>query len=144
MSEARSLPEPEQQDADQRQQRSLAEWITLSLSIAILLALAGLVTYEQVTSGEEPALIEVQPRLDDMRREQEAYYLPVTVTNQGDDTAEAVQVRLALILPDGQRSIGQFQVDFLAGGASEEATVVFPVDPAGGTLAVESISFLNP
>lgn len=127
----------------QERQRTLAEWVTLGISLTIMLALVGLITYEYFGRGNRPAVIEVRPQLDELRQEAGAYYLPVEVTNEGDQTAASVWVELTLVAPDNGQESARLHVEFLAGGATEEGVVVFRQNPAEGRLE-DRVSFLKP
>ncbi len=124
--------------------RSAVEWVTFAVSAAILLALIGLVIVQQGGRGDQPASIEVQPQLQAVRRVGESYYLPVAVTNQGDQTAGDVRVEVSLVDGQGGRESSQFQIDFLAGGATRLGTAVFRGDPARGTVRAAVVSFVHP
>lgn len=123
--------------------RSGAEWTTLAVSILIVLALVGLVSYQHFAGGTEPPLIEVEPQTGEMRQDGDAYYLPVTVTNKGDITAESIEIELSLDSGDGEMEAISFTVEFLAGGERAHQTAVFYKDPAQGTLS-HNISFSVP
>ena len=128
---------------NQKRQRSLAEWITLSISLAIVLTLVGLITYEYFGRGDRPAVIEVTPRLESVRQEAGVYYLPITITNQGDQTAGGVWVEVTLDSGEDSRESGRIHVEFLDGGVTEEGVVVFRQNPAEGRL-MHTVSFLKP
>jgi uncharacterized protein (TIGR02588 family) len=144
MSRAPSRTEPERTRKETDRDRAVAEWTTLGISLSILLALVGLVIYQYVAGGTAAAVIEVQPRLGEVRREGEAYYVPVDVRNRGERTAEDVRVRLSLEADGGAAESAELQVQFLAGGATEHGTVVFHSDPAGGNLSARVVSYLEP
>jgi uncharacterized protein (TIGR02588 family) len=133
-------------DDDRRQDRgrSIAEWVSVGISLAIVLALAGLVVYQYLVGGTRPPLVVVTPQLDAIRREADAYYLPVEVVNRGDKTAEDVRVLLSLSSDQGARQSAELGVDFLAGGETARWTVVFREDPSRGRLTVDMLSFLEP
>ena len=130
-----------QQESDQG--RSLAEWVTFGICLAILVALVGLVTFADFRGEERPPTVEVTPALDAVRHEGDRYYLPVQIRNQGDQTAEDVRVRLSLTSGDGEIESADVTVPFLAGRETARATVVFRKDPAQGSLTY-AIGFLEP
>lgn len=74
----------------------------------------------------------------------EAHYLPIEVINQGDQTAESVQVELSLQLGQGRSETSELQIQFLVGGATQEVTVIFRRDPSRGRLEADIISYLKP
>lgn len=125
--------------------RSIAEWTTLGISMAILLIVIGLVGYQHLFGASQAAVIEVTPRLQQVRQEGDAYYLPVDVTNKGDKTAEDVRVEVSLT-PDGrqQKTSSQLRIMFLAGHETSRGTVVFGEDPRRRVLTTEVISYLQP
>ncbi|HEX6383821.1 MAG TPA: TIGR02588 family protein [Anaerolineae bacterium] len=127
----------------QKRERTLAEWITLGISLAIVLILVGLITYEYFGRGNRPAVIEVRPRLESLTQAAGAYYLPVEIANEGDQTAASVWVEFTLFREDGSQESARIQVEFLAGGATEEGVLIFRQNPAEGRLA-HTVSFLKP
>jgi uncharacterized protein (TIGR02588 family) len=108
-----------------------------------MLTVAGLLGYQHVVDGTRPAVVEVEPRLADVRREAEVYYLPVEVINRGDLTAGDVRVRLRLA-SEASQEFADLLIPLLAGGATAHGTAVFRADPSAGRLAVDSLSFPQP
>ena len=133
-----------QRDEKQSGCRSAAEWTSLGISAAIVLLLVGLVAYQQLTGGSRPPTIDVMPRLDQVRRADDAYYVPVDIANRGDLTAQDVRVRLSHASDRGRQQSSELRVDYLAGGATTHGTVVFRDDPSQGSLGVDMLSFLQP
>lgn len=50
---------------------------------------------------------------------------------------------LSLQTPRGRES-SDFQIRFLAGGATQEGIVIFHADPSQGRLTVDPISYVRP
>jgi uncharacterized protein (TIGR02588 family) len=123
--------------------RTTAEWVTLGVSLGIVLGLLGLLTYLSFRGGEQPVLIEVEPQLDSVREEGGRYYLPVEITNQGDATASEVQIEISLSDVQGNEHSSSFTVQFLAGGAAAKGEAIFTADPRQGELTVSS-GYLEP
>ena len=124
--------------------RSMAEWTTLGISIAILIFVLGLTTYLYVRGGEKPAVILVEPQMQEIRQDNGSYYLPVIVRNEGDPTVEEVNIEAELDTGAGEPETAQFTVNFLAGGEQVEGTFVFQHNPAEGNLTARVISFQKP
>lgn len=124
--------------------RSIAEWTTLGISITILVTVLGLVTYLYLRGDEEPAVILVEPRMQEIRQDEGGYYLPVIVRNEGDPTVEEVLIEAELDTGTGQPETAQFTVNFLAGGEQVHGTFIFQHDPAEGELTARVISFQEP
>ena len=128
----------------QPEKRTTAEWVTLAISSIIVLAVVGLILYHEFTSGDQPAMIDVQPRLEEVRQEGGRYYLPVTVRNQGDEAVEDLRVELSLEAGEGEPETSEFSIMFLNAGAKSDAVTIFEGDPAQGVLSVSSLSYLEP
>ena len=123
--------------------RSVVEWITLGISVLILLVLAGLIVYESTRDDNEPTVIVVEPAFEALRQEQDHYYLPVTVANGGSRTAEGVVVQLTLAGARGEAETASLTVDFLAGGEKVEGVVVFRGRPSAQNVSFVA-SYLEP
>jgi len=117
--------------------------VTLSVSVAILSLLIGSVIYVSFAGSDEPATIDVRPVLEEVRRDGDTYYLPVQVTNEGDRTAEDVQVQLTLEAGEGEPASATFTIRFLAGGEGKRGVVAFQTDPSAGEIR-SSVSFIEP
>jgi uncharacterized protein (TIGR02588 family) len=124
--------------------RSIAEWTTLGISIAIVAAILGLITFLYYRGTEEAPRIEASANLEGLRHEQSGYYLPVEVTNEGDQTVEDVIVEAELDTGEGQPQTAEITVMFLAGGERATGTFVFEDDPSQGDLTVHATSYKNP
>ncbi len=124
-----------------RSDRSVAEWTTLTIGALLILGLVGLVTYLYVSGGNQPPAIVATPLDQEIRDEEGAYFLPIAVTNRGDQTAEDVMIQAELAVGQEAPEMSGFTIDFLAGGETEEGTVVFFTDPLAGELTVDVASF---
>lgn len=121
-------------DGEETGERTTAEWVSLFVSVAIVLALVGGLVYQIFARGNRPPVIEVKPLMEELRREGDSYYLSLDITNNGDRTAENVEVMVTLDTGEGEPETMQFQVQFLGGGETENQTVVFQNNPAEGEL----------
>ncbi len=127
-----------------RPARSIAQRVTLGISLLIVVGVVALIAYQQVAGGNRPPTIDVQWQLQNVRQEAGVYYVPVEVTNRGDATAEDVRIRPAFTAGGDRRELAELVIPFLAGGETVEGTIALPEDPARGTLTVTSISFMRP
>lgn len=115
-----------------RHQRSVAEWITLAASTAVLLVVVALLVV-QIGQGDEPAAPVAV--VHDVREVGGQFHVDVGVTNEGDRTAANVQV-VAELDVDGHVISGDQTIDFLAGGEDSDLVFVFGDDPSRGSLTV--------
>jgi uncharacterized protein (TIGR02588 family) len=129
---------------EQEEGRSIAEWTSLVVSVAIVVALVGLVSYEHVAGPTRPPTIDARPRLDAARTAGGEYYLPIDITNRGNLTAESVRIRVSLATDQGRQETAEVSVQFLAGGATARGTAVFREDPSRGQVAVNVLSLQEP
>jgi uncharacterized protein (TIGR02588 family) len=140
---ASSQDEEERSGGQRARGRTTAEWITLGISVLIIASLVGLLSFIYFTSGTRSPVIKLEAKLEEVRREGEEYYLPITVTNEGERTAQDVEVELSLDTGEGDPETVGFTVQFLAGGESDYETAVFSSDPSQGELS-HVISFSTP
>lgn len=125
----------------ERPGRSVAEWTTFVVSSLLVLLLLGLIASQSYQSDSPPA---PEARVAGPMEERGGQFLvPVTVTNTGDEAAEAVQVLVSLDI-DGEVTEGDQTVDFLSGDDEAELVFVFDDDPADGDLTVQVTGFAVP
>ena len=117
--------------------RSAAEWTTLLISLAVIGGLVGLVAWLSINGGAEPPRFIVTPHLEALQHEAERYALPVSVQNAGGQAAQDVRV-IAELTADGELSpeTAEFTIDVLAGGETQDGTMLFGHDPAAHRLSV--------
>ncbi len=123
--------------------RSRAEWTSLGIGLAIILALVALVTYDQFSGGNDPPRLRVEHHTSDVRHDADAYYLPIDVTNQGGQAARDVRVRVSLNSSGGERD-AELLFDYIAGGATAHGTAILRQDPARSGLTVSVVSYVEP
>jgi uncharacterized protein (TIGR02588 family) len=124
-----------------RRGHSPAEWITLLISGLLIAAVVVAVGYFEVTSGDLPPTFQAEPQQAETRAGSDLFYVPVTVTNTGDEPAQEVRVRVELHT-DETTDTAVFTLELLAPGASEEGVAVFTQDPSEGEIRAVVESFL--
>jgi len=120
--------------------RSLAEWITLTISTVVLTVIVGLVLYDWQLSKNLPPAFQVEVS-ETARLTAGRYYQPFTLRNTGGQIARTVQVTAALKLPEGIEESGEQQFDFLSGNERKKGGFVFDHNPQDGTLVIRVASF---
>lgn len=88
-------------------------------------------------------MIDLEPRFDELRREADAYYLPVVVSNRGGRTVADVSVALTLAAGPGAPESAHFTLPFLAGGGADRVVVIYRRDPSQGSLT-PAITYVQP
>lgn len=134
----------QQSDDTSEKERSIAEWTTLAISTVILVGIVGLITWLSFTGSENPPVISVEPQMESLRQEDDAYYLPVVVRNEGDLTVGDATIQGELNTGSGQPETVEFTITFLAGGEEVHGTLVFQSDPSQGELITGVSSYKEP
>jgi uncharacterized protein (TIGR02588 family) len=128
---------------EQKERRSVAEWITFSIASSIVAGIVGLVFYSWVKVGNVPPVLEIE-RSGKIRQAAGSFYVPFTLTNKGGETADAVRVTAKLQIDGEVEETGEQQFDFLAGGEAEEGTFLFSHNPQNGKLSLRVASYQKP
>ena len=113
-----------------------------AIATAIILVLAGSIGWLWAQPSD-PAHVTVE-MLGEPRVVDESSYYSAELTNHGDETAEAVQVRAELIADGEVVAEGEQIVDFLSGGKTEELVFVFTDVPTGAQIELRVASFKVP
>lgn len=125
-------------------QRSIAEWTTLAMSVLIVAGMIAAVSWLNFRGNEEPPVVVVEPHLDAIREDESGYYLPVTITNNGDTTVAEAMVLGELDSGEGEPETAEITIPFLAGGESVGGAFVFRSNPAEGELTTGATSYTDP
>ena len=121
--------------------RSVAEWVTLVGSCAVLLVVISLIAIQMRDPLTPPA--PVAAVAGDVRDVEGQYHVPVDVHNTGELTAANVQVSAELEI-DGDTTSADQTIDFLAGGEHVNLVFIFADDPATGILTVTVTGYTEP
>jgi len=123
-----------------KKSRSIAEWVTLTLSTLVLTVIVALVLYDWQLSKNLPPAFQVETT-EATRLTEGRYYVPFTLQNTGGRIARTVQVIAELHLPDDEDETGEQQFDFLSGNERKKGGFVFEHNPEEGELVVRVASF---
>lgn len=132
--------EQEEHAGDRGEDRTAAEWTSLAICSAVLVAVVALLVSELL--GPSAAALPVA-RVAVVRREGPIAVVEVDVRNGGDETAADVQVGASLTIGEDVE-VADVVVPFLGGGESEEVVFTFTGDPADGELEVGVTGFAVP
>ncbi len=123
-----------------RPERSPAEWTSLVASAGVVLLVIVLILL-QIPGDDLPAAPVVE--VEGVRQVGEVFHVDVTVRNDGDATAAAVQVVAELVVDDTTYE-GEQTVDYLSEDENHDLVFVFDNDPDDGELDVKIASFAIP
>ncbi len=138
-------PDRRSHEAPERAELSVqspAELISLLIGGIILSGVLGAVLFLWVRDrNPQPPILEVQSNVEER---QGRYYVPFTVVNTGEETAEAVQVIAELKVNDTVVEWGEQQIDFLSSQEEAEGAFIFTRSPTSGELTVRTASYKLP
>jgi uncharacterized protein (TIGR02588 family) len=124
-------------------EKNWLEWIVFAASLVLVVSTLGYLVYDSATLGDTPPNFEFQvgkpqPQLNH-------FAVPVTVTNQGDETAEGVQVEVVLESGGKEQESAEFEIAFLPRHSTREGWVTFAADPRTvDQLKVRVLGFEKP
>jgi uncharacterized protein (TIGR02588 family) len=119
--------------------RLVAEWVTMGISAAIILGVAGFLVWQGMNQESVFVPAEVKVRLDQTVERGGRYVVPVVVENLGRRTLKDFKVRVSFKAESGERESDDLVVDFLGERATEVLYVYFERDPR--ELGVEARVF---
>jgi uncharacterized protein (TIGR02588 family) len=131
-------------DSKPKQPRSLAEQVSFSIAALILASLIGGVVHLGLGKREQVPANPVITREQPIFELSDQYHVPFELTNQGDVTAESVQVIAELRLGDEVIESGEQRIDFLSSRETESGTFLFSRDPRQGELVIRVASYKHP
>ncbi|HEY9897128.1 MAG TPA: TIGR02588 family protein [Candidatus Sericytochromatia bacterium] len=139
-----SDPNKPQPDQPQQPPRSRAERITFGIASFILATVVGLVGYTWLDEQQQqPPLLSIL-NTEPIRAAKGQFYVPITVTNSGGGTAEAVHVLAELRIGGTIVETGTLEIDFLSSREEAEGAFIFSRDPRQGQLSLRVASYKLP
>lgn len=130
-------------NTNEQPKRTIAEWITFGAATCILSGIVGLVIYTGLTDKQQVPILSVQTK-EAIRQANGKYQVPFEITNDGDKTAESVQILAELKVNNGVEQTGEQQIDFLSSKEKEEGAFIFDTDPNKGELKIRVASYKLP
>lgn len=128
---------------NEQPKRTVAEWLTFGAATCILSGIVGLVIYTGVTDEQQPPMLSVELK-EAIREANGTYQVPFEVKNEGDKTAESVQILAELKINNQVEQTGEQQIDFLSSNEKEEGAFIFDTDPSKGELKIRVASYKLP
>ena len=121
--------------------RNIVEWGVLAASVSGIVLLVGVLVVDGL-SPQGPPDPQLELRMAEARATTLGWIVPGTVTNAGDEAAEAVVIE-ATATVDGSEETTEIEIQFLPGGTSVEVAFAFSAEPSGG-LEARLVSFRLP
>jgi uncharacterized protein (TIGR02588 family) len=115
--------------------RTKAEWVSMIISIVLVAGVVGVVIALWLSPSKTPARFRIDRRA--IRTEAGHYYLPITVTNEGDTTGAQVTVEGRLKVA-GNEQTSATTFDFVPAHSNVEGVLIFDSEPTSAELRVVS------
>ncbi len=118
------------------------EWMVLGVSVVAVVGLVGFLIFDGITDEGRPP----EPRTELLA--QAAYefaggwIIPATVTNDGDEAAEALALRATASI-DGAEEESEISIDYLPPGSDVDVSFGFS-GPPEGEVTVQVVGFRLP
>jgi uncharacterized protein (TIGR02588 family) len=137
-------PEPTEGATEKEREyfgRALAEWVTLSLSIAVVTGLAAYLVYHALRRDTPYVPVEARPLMDEVAVAGGRHILPVEVHNASGRTLKDVTVEVSYGTTDGSSRKRELKLDFLAARSSETRYLYFDDDPRGLRVEARALGY---
>lgn len=121
--------------------KNALEWSVFGCSLALIAVVTGVLAYDHFTTRDGPPVITIA--LGQPAASGDGFVVPVDVRNEGDQTAEDVQIEVMLSAA-GPEERGGAVITLLPRGSHRRAWVGFRQDPAAGTLTTRVIGYRQP
>ncbi len=108
--------------------RNAVEWAVIIVSALSIAALVGVLVVEGLNESRPPDPA-IEMRQGEARQGELGWIVPVTVTNQGDQAAEAVVIEASAEV-DGEMETSELEVNFLPARTDVEVAFAFSAAPA--------------
>jgi uncharacterized protein (TIGR02588 family) len=115
--------------------KSTAEWISLGVSVLILLGFVGAIVWLWINQPTGPPQFNVQRGV--VRNESGLFHLPVTVANTGGLAVGEVRVE-GKLNNEGREETTVTTIDFLPVRGQEEVVLIFGSEPSAAVVKVVS------
>ncbi len=118
------------------------EWLVFAIGLGLVTGVIGYLAFAAVTLGSAPPDIKIQ--LGTPQPEGEYFRVPVSVRNDGDQTAEAVHIEVVLNEDKATEETASFETAFLPRHSSRNGAVTFQTDPRNGKLKARVLGYEKP
>lgn len=121
-----------------------AEHVTLGISVLLLVVLVGGLVLLDVRRGDARPRISAKPHFDAAYEHEGNWYLPVTITNDGDHATGSIRVDLVRPVPGDVPEVAELQFAFVASGDEVKGLAAFDEQPTEDTIEVDVVSVTEP
>ncbi len=124
-------------------EKNWLEWVVFGVGLLLVAGALGFLVYEGATSaGDAPPALRVE--LGTPEQKGEHFVVPVTVINEGGQTAEGVTVEVTLERGGAEGERGELAFAFLPRDGKREGFVTFRTDPRTARLVPRVLGYEKP
>jgi uncharacterized protein (TIGR02588 family) len=124
-------------------QKNWLEWVVFGVGTLLVAGTLGFLVYDGATSGgDAPPALTVVTGTPEQKGEQ--FIVPVTVRNDGGQTAGGVTIEVTLERDGAEPERGEFAVAFLPRDGKREGFVTFRTDPRTARLVPRVLGYEKP
>ena len=120
--------------------RKLAEWVTMGISMLLILGLAGYLVFQGFQPAPPYIPAEVRALMQQVRQDGERYILPVEVANRGNRTLRDLKVEVTYLGPEGKET-QDFLIDYLGERSQQNLFFYFDRHPAELQVETQPVSY---
>ena len=121
--------------------KNTLEWTVFGLSLALIAGIVILLVHEHLAGENRPPSIAAN--VGEAVATSGGYAVPIDVRNDGDTTAEEVQVEGSLTWEGGSER-GEAVLSFVPYRSERRAWIAFSHDPRNGKLEVRVVGYREP
>jgi uncharacterized protein (TIGR02588 family) len=119
----------------------LAEWVSLVVSVLLIVGLAGYLLYEALQSNEPLVPVEVQPSFNQVTEANGRFILPVNIANRGQQTLRSLKIEVDYRSLDSTTATIETLLDYLGERSEQTAYFYFEEDPRKLDVKVRPASY---
>lgn len=118
------------------------EWVLGAISALAILGLLGFLLYQALFVSSDPPRFAYE--IGRTARVGDAFRVPVTVTNQGSETAEAVRMSGVLERNGATVETAEIEFDYIPRNSTRRGAFFFNSDPGTAQLRVRALGYSDP
>ncbi len=121
--------------------RRLAEWISLGVSVVLILATASYLVVQGLRGQSAFVPVTVTVLKNEVSTRESQFILPIEVSNQGEQTIRAFTGEVSIPLTENETESHEFTIDYLGVRAREKVYVYFDQDPRGRDVKAKPLTY---
>jgi uncharacterized protein (TIGR02588 family) len=122
--------------------KNALEWLVFAVSLVLLAGTLGYLIFSAAAYKKSPPILSIS--LGQVQPVAARFRVPVTVSNDGNQTASGVQIEVTLNEGRPNEEKANFTVPYLPRHSQREGAALFNSDPRAGILKARVLGYVNP